>query len=63
MSNILMILVGLAALTFVLAVLSSLLGGGQLLGTPPEAYSRASTNLALLAIAWKVANDASSAGT
>jgi hypothetical protein len=43
-------LIGLAALAFILAVLGSLFEA-SLLGTSPEAYSRASTNLALLAIA------------
>ncbi len=41
-------LIGLAALAFVLAVVTNF--SGEFLGTSPEAYSRASTNLALLAI-------------
>ena len=49
MANLPKILIGLAALAFVLAVISSL--AGELLPTPPEAFSRASTNLALIAIA------------
>ena len=53
MQNVLKGLIGLAALAFVLAVLGSLFDV-SLLGTPPEAYSRASTNLALLAIAASV---------
>jgi len=43
-------LTGLAALAFVLAVVGSLTGT-WLMRTSPEAFSRASTNLALLAIA------------
>jgi hypothetical protein len=42
-------LTGLAALAFVLAVAGNFIGG--ILSTPPEAFSRASNNLALLAIA------------
>jgi ribose/xylose/arabinose/galactoside ABC-type transport system permease subunit len=42
-------LTGLAALAFVLAVVTHF--GGPLLRTEPEAYSNACTNLALLAIA------------
>ena len=49
MSNLVKALIGLAALSFVLAVVTSF--SGSILGTSPEAYSRASTNLALLAIA------------
>jgi hypothetical protein len=45
------VLIGLAALAFVMAVIGSLTGW-RLLPTSPEAFSRASTNLALLAIAW-----------
>ena len=43
-------LTGLAALAFVIAVVGSLTGA-WLVSTSPEAFSRASTNLALLAIA------------
>jgi len=42
-------LIGLAALAFVLAVLTHFTG--SIVRTQPEAYSRACTNLALLAIA------------
>jgi hypothetical protein len=42
-------LTGLAALSFVLAVATNFMGG--LLGTSPEGFSRASSNLSLLAIA------------
>ncbi len=49
MSNFAKALTGLAALAFVLAVLTHFVG--SLLGTEAEAYSRACTNLALLAIA------------
>ena len=43
-------LIGIAALAFLLAVISELFGGG-LLPYPPESMSRASNNLALFAIA------------
>jgi hypothetical protein len=49
MTSLVKTLIGLAALAFVLAVVTHFTGG--LLGTEAEAYSRASTNLALLAIA------------
>ena len=49
MSNLAKALTGLAALAFVFAVVAHFYG--PLLRTQPEAYSRASTNLALLAIA------------
>lgn len=42
-------LMALAALAFVLAVLAHF--AGPIVGTYPEAFSRASSNLALLAIA------------
>lgn len=44
-------LVGLAALTLVLAVVSNFLGEETALFATAEGYSRASANLALLAIA------------
>ena len=47
-------LIGLSALAFVLAVAASLVFSDSILGTPPEAFSRACTNLALLAIASSV---------
>jgi hypothetical protein len=46
-------LTGLAALAFVLAVVGSFIGA--IVDTSPAAFSRASTNLALLAIALIVA--------
>ena len=49
MGNLVKALIGLAALAFLLAVLSTF--AGPILMTPAEGYSRASTNLALLAIA------------
>jgi hypothetical protein len=49
MSNLVKALIGLAALAFVLAVLTHFVG--PIVSTRAEAYSRASTNLALLAIA------------
>jgi uncharacterized membrane protein len=49
MNNLAKVLTGLAALAFVLAVVTNFMGA--LLNTPAEGYSRACTNLALLAIA------------
>jgi hypothetical protein len=49
MSNLAKALIGLAALAFVLAVVTHFVG--PILRTQPEAYSRAFTNLTLLAIA------------
>jgi len=49
MSTLVKALIGLAALAFVLAVLTHFTG--PIVRTQPEAYSRASTNLALLAMA------------
>jgi ABC-type amino acid transport system permease subunit len=49
MSSLVKALIGLSALAFVLAVVSSF--SGPIFHTIAEAYSRASTNLALLAIA------------
>ncbi|MBW2267670.1 MAG: hypothetical protein JRH16_03760 [Deltaproteobacteria bacterium] len=42
--------VGLAGLAFVLAVVSAVVFAGKFLGVSPEAYSRACSNLALIAI-------------
>lgn len=50
MANVVKGLIGLAALGFILAVAASLLKG-PILGIPAEAFSRGSTNLALIAIA------------
>jgi ABC-type amino acid transport system permease subunit len=49
MSTLVKALIGLAALAFVLAVVASF--SGPIVNTQAEAYSRASSNLALLAIA------------
>ena len=49
MSTLVKALIGLAVLAFVLAVVTHF--GGPIVATQAEAYSRASTNLALLAIA------------
>jgi hypothetical protein len=49
MSNLAKALTGLAILAFVLAVLTNFMG--LILNTPAEGYSRACTNLALIAIA------------
>ena len=49
MSTLVKALIGLAALAFVLAVIGSFTG--PIARTQPEAYSRASTNLSLIAIA------------
>lgn len=50
MDNIIKGLIGLAALAFVFAVIGSLTDF-YLLGVSPEAYSRASNNLGIIAIA------------
>jgi len=49
MSTLVRALIGLAALAFLLAVLTHFIG--PIVGTQAEAYSHASTNLSLLAIA------------
>jgi hypothetical protein len=49
MSTLVKALIALSALAFVLAVVTDF--AGPIVETRPEAYSRASTNLALLAIA------------
>jgi len=55
MSNLVKALIALSALAFVLAVVTHFTGA--LASTEAEAFSRASTNLALLAIALVVAYD------
>ncbi len=50
MRNVAWILIAGSAVGFIIAVIGSLAGGG-VLGVGPEACSRASTNLALIAIA------------
>ncbi len=50
MNNIVKGLIGLAVVAFALAVVASL-GAQTLVGTSAEAFSRASNNLSLLAIA------------
>jgi len=55
MRNIVILLIGLSSLGFVLAVIVTLMGGNYTImgiaGPSPEAFSRASNNLALIAIA------------
>ncbi len=54
MRNIVILLIGLSSLGFVLAVIVVLLGGPgsyTIMGVGGEAFSRASNNLALIAIA------------
>ena len=53
MQNLIKVLVGLAALAFLLAVAGSL-NLFSLMGLPPETLSRACTNLALLGIAFSL---------
>ena len=53
MNTLVKALIGLAALAFVLAVVTHFMG--PVVQTQPEAFSRASTNLALLAIALTLA--------
>ncbi len=45
------VLVGLAALAFVFAVITVLVGGLPIMGICAEAFSRACNNIALLAVA------------
>jgi hypothetical protein len=49
MSTVTKVLIGLASLAFLIAVLAALLW--KPIGIPAESFSRASTNLALIAIA------------
>ncbi len=51
MLNLAKVFVGLAALAFVLAIITVLVGGLPIMGIGGEALSRASNNLALLSIA------------
>jgi len=54
MANLVKALVGLAAVALALAVVSNFLGDERALFATAEGYSRASANLALLAIALEV---------
>ena len=54
MGNLVKLLIGLAALAFLIAVASGL-AGTTIAGVAPEGFSRACTNLALIAIALSVA--------
>lgn len=51
MEIVIKILIGLAALGFLLAVIGVLFLSGKFLGVSAEAYSRSCSNLALIAIA------------
>ena len=55
MSNLVKALIALSALAFVLAIVTHFTG--PIVGTHAEAYSRASSNLALLAIALQLTFD------
>jgi len=54
MRNIVILLIGLSLLSFALAVIVTLIGGSYTImgniGPSPEAFSRASNNLSLIAI-------------
>ena len=50
MRNLTIAIIGIAALSFILAVVAALLGGG-FMNVSAEAFSRTSNNLALIAIA------------
>lgn len=54
MRNVAMILIGLSALGFVLAVITILVGRGPVVGVSAEGFSRGCSNLALIAIALAV---------
>ena len=56
MQNLIRVLIGLAALAFVLAVVASISSIG-ILRVAPEGFSRAATNLALLAIALSLVSE------
>ena len=51
MEGIIKIVVGLSIVAFLLAVIGVLFVGSDIAGVPPEGYSRACTNLALIALA------------
>ena len=61
MSIVSKVLIGLASLAFLLAVFVSLLG--PIFGIPAEAFSRASNNLALIAIALLICTKRDAAST
>ena len=63
MRNIVLILICLSALGFVLAVITNLVGGGPVMGVSPEGFSRACSNLALIAIALSLWFKGGSEGT
>ncbi|MBW1696320.1 MAG: hypothetical protein JRH18_04250 [Deltaproteobacteria bacterium] len=50
MRNVILVIIGLAALGFLLAGISALTGSG-IMGVSPEGFSRGCTNLSLIAIA------------
>jgi hypothetical protein len=54
MQNIIKVLIGLSILAFIIAVLGSVFNF-DLLGVDPEGYSRACSNIALVAIALALA--------
>ena len=54
MQNIINVAVGLAVVAFLLAVITVLLPNQFVMGLQAESFSRASTNLALIAIALSV---------
>jgi len=53
MGKLIMVLIGLSAVAFLLAVISVLVTG-SMMGITPEGFSRACTNLALMGIALSV---------
>jgi hypothetical protein len=59
--NLAVILIALSALGFVIAVVGALLGL-SIMGVAPEGFSRACTNLALIAIALVLVSERKSAG-
>lgn len=62
MSTVVKALIGLSALAFVLAVVGAIFVG-RIMGIPPESFSRACSNLALLAIAVGVMTKAGEAAS
>jgi hypothetical protein len=62
MQNVINGLIGLAIIAFLLAVVTVLAQGSMIMGIQAESFSRASTNLALIAIAISVCCPAKKTG-
>ena len=62
MKNVINALIGLAVVAFLLAVITVLIHSQFIMGIQAESFSRASTNLALIAIAMSVCCPAKKTG-